>query len=130
MTDQEAKDLTFDGWPMADGYLIELGRITALWSVLESLLGLFIGKLAGFNDDADPPAFTLVTHSSFPQRLDMLGASVSSSQSTIQGLRRLPTPWLDCAPHSTLATTSSTTDSASMKRRVGSRWRRVQREAG
>jgi len=64
----------FDGWPLPDGYLLELGRIAALWAILESFLNLCIRKLAGFNDLNDPKAFILVTHSSFPQRLDILGA--------------------------------------------------------
>ena len=33
-----------------------------------------IGKLAGFDDLFDPTAFILLVHSSFPQRVDILGA--------------------------------------------------------
>lgn len=61
-------------WPLPDSYLIELGRLSALWASLESFLNVLIGKLAGFNEIADTTLFILVTHSSFPQRLDMLGA--------------------------------------------------------
>ena len=62
------------GWPLPDEFLIEIGRVSALWASLESLLNTLLGKLAGFDvlDDARP--FILVVHSSFPQRLDMLGA--------------------------------------------------------
>jgi hypothetical protein len=74
MKDEEVLKLRFDGWPLPDTYLIELGRITALWGVLESLLNVCLGKLAGFNDLTDPTPFILLTHSSFPQRLDMLGS--------------------------------------------------------
>lgn len=63
------------GWPIPDAYLIEVGRIAALWASLESLLNTLIGKLAGFDPlSNDPTHFILITHSSFPQRLDMLGA--------------------------------------------------------
>jgi hypothetical protein len=61
-------------WPVPDEFLIEIGRIAALWASLESLLNTCIGKLAGFNEVGDSTPFILITHSSFPQRLDMLSA--------------------------------------------------------
>lgn len=60
-------------WPVPNEYLLELGRITALWAALESLLNTCITCLAGFGIEDDTP-FILITHSSFPQRLDMLSA--------------------------------------------------------
>ncbi|MDD2893652.1 MAG: hypothetical protein PHF20_06940 [Halothiobacillaceae bacterium] len=69
LTDNLAKD-----FPIPDQYLIELGRITALWGSLEASLNLGIGKLAGFDNLSDPTAFILLAHSSFPQRLDILSA--------------------------------------------------------
>lgn len=74
MKNEEVIKLNFDGWPLPDAYLIEIGRIAALWANLESFLNTCIGKLAGFNDMFDPKPFILVTHSSFPQRLDILAA--------------------------------------------------------
>jgi len=74
MKDDEVLKLNFEGWPLSDAYLRELGRVAALWTSLESFLNLCIGKLAGFNDLTDPTAFILVTHSNFPQRLDILSA--------------------------------------------------------
>jgi len=74
MKNDQLLKLNFDGWPLPDAHLIELGRVGALWAALESFLNLCIGKLAGFNDLNDPKPFILVTHSSFPQRLDMLAA--------------------------------------------------------
>lgn len=74
MKNDEVLKLKFDGWPLPDDYLLELGRVSALWASLETFLNLCIGKLAGFNDLNDPKAFILVTHSSFPQRLDVLSA--------------------------------------------------------
>ena len=61
-------------WPLPDPFLVEIGRIAALWASLESLLNTCLGKLAGFDPVKDPTSFILVNHSSFPQRLDMLGA--------------------------------------------------------
>lgn len=74
MKNEEVLKLNFDGWPLPDSYLLEVGRVAALWATLESFLNLCIGKLAGFNDLNDPKAFILVTHSNFPQRLDILSA--------------------------------------------------------
>ena len=71
MRDAEVENLNFDGWPLPDSYLIEIGRVTVLWSSLEGFLNLCIGKLAGFNDGYPKPCI-LVNHPSFPQRLDML----------------------------------------------------------
>ncbi len=62
------------GWPLPDVYLTEIGRVAALWSSLEKLLNLCLGKLAGFNDISDPKPFVLVHHASIPQKLDMFGA--------------------------------------------------------
>lgn len=62
------------GWPLPDEFLVELGRVSALWASLESLLNTLLGKLAGFDAMSDATPFILVVHSSFPQRLDMLGA--------------------------------------------------------
>lgn len=73
MKDDEILNLNFAEWPLPDSYLVELGRVAALWTTLEGLLNLCISKLAGF-DINDPKAFILITHSSFPQRLDMLSA--------------------------------------------------------
>lgn len=74
MKDSDVLKLDFHDWPLPDHYLMEIGRVAAIWAQLESFLNLCIGKLAGFNDLNDPKAFILVTHSSFPQRLDILAA--------------------------------------------------------
>jgi len=74
MDNDDVLKLNFDRWPLPDNYLLEIGRIASLWAILESFLNLCIGKLAGFNDLSDPKAFILVTHASFPQRLDILSA--------------------------------------------------------
>jgi hypothetical protein len=73
MKDSEIENLNWSDWPLPDSYLIEVGRVTALWSSMESFLNMCIGKLSGFSED-DPRWFILVNHSTFPQRLDMLAA--------------------------------------------------------
>ena len=74
MNNEEIRKINFSDWPLPDDYLIEIGRVSAIWGALESFLNICIGKLAGFNELTDPKPFILVTHASFPQRLDMLGA--------------------------------------------------------
>lgn len=61
-------------WPAPDSYLLELGRLTAMWTALEATTDICLGKLAGFNDLNDPRPFTLIKHSSFPQKLQSIGA--------------------------------------------------------
>ncbi len=48
--------------------------MTSLWASFENFLNTCIGKLAGFDDLYDPKAYILVTHGSFPQRLNILSA--------------------------------------------------------
>jgi len=72
MKNDNLRKLDFSNWPLSDEYLVEIGRVSALWASLESLLNLCIGKLAGFDNPSDPSAFILINHSSFPQRLDIL----------------------------------------------------------
>lgn len=74
MRNEDIAKLNFSDWPIPDEFLTEIGRVGALWASLESLLNICLGKLAGFNDLNDPKPFILITHSSFPQRLDVLGA--------------------------------------------------------
>ena len=74
MKNKDILKLNLDGWPLPDDYLIEIGRVTSLWATLESFLNLCIGNLAGFDVLKDSKPFILVSHASFPQRLDMLGA--------------------------------------------------------
>lgn len=72
MKNEDVRKLNFDNWPLPDKYLVEIGRVSALWASLESLLNMCIGKLAGFNELNDPSVFILINHSSFPQRLDIM----------------------------------------------------------
>lgn len=73
MKKEELEKINFEGWPLPNEYLIEIGRVATLWALLESFLNICLGKLAGF-DLSDPKHFILFNHSSFPQKIDMLGA--------------------------------------------------------
>jgi hypothetical protein len=78
------------GWPLPDEYLVELGRISALWSSLEAALMICLSKLAGFNDPRNPVPFILTAHASFPQRLDMLGTLCEQLSPDHPRLRECP----------------------------------------
>ena len=83
----ELGNLDLREWPIPDEFLIELGRISAVWSSLEWMLELYIGKLAGFNDLGDTKPFIFLKHTSFPQKLDILGALCSELVGTFSNLK-------------------------------------------
>jgi hypothetical protein len=74
LKDQEVENADISGWPLPDEWLLELGRLTAIWSTLESGINVYLAKLAGFNDVTDSRPFILLKHSSFQQKLDILGS--------------------------------------------------------
>ena len=74
MKKEELRKLRLEGWPLPDEFLVELGRISAHWTTLESMMEIYIAKLAGFNELGDLKPFILLRHTSFPQKLDMLSA--------------------------------------------------------
>jgi len=61
-----------DNFPAPDEYLLELGRITALWGSLESSIDLAISKLSGFGESSNWRFHVLIAHSNFKQRVDIL----------------------------------------------------------
>ena len=63
-----------ENWPAPNEYLLELGRISALWGSLEHSMNLAISKFAGYQAVYDFRAAILTAHANFKQRLDMLGA--------------------------------------------------------
>lgn len=91
MKHEEVLKLNLKSWPLPDDHLIELGRVAALWATLETFLNMCIGKLAGFNDINDAKPFILITHSSFPQRLDMLAALCEQLADTFSNLKHYKT---------------------------------------
>ncbi len=74
LNNKQIDELNLKGWPLPNEYLTEIGRVAALWSALEGLLTICLGKVAGFDAIGDPKTFIIMKHTSFPQKLDMLGA--------------------------------------------------------
>ena len=59
-------------WPAPNDILLELGRLTALWGVLETSVDIAISKLAGYEANLDYRALIMVVHSSFRQKIDIV----------------------------------------------------------
>ena len=74
INDEELNSPAFDGWPVPNDLLIELGRLLTLWGALEAGLNVAIGKLSGYDHVDDVRPLILLTHASFPQRLDNLSS--------------------------------------------------------
>ena len=90
MKKTEIQQLQLEGWPLPNEFLLELGRLTAIWSALESSLQIYIGKLLGFDDLNDKKPFILLTHASFPQKLDILASLCNELSSRFPHLREHP----------------------------------------
>lgn len=63
-----------ENWPLPNEFLLELGRLTSLWTSIEDQIIVSIGKLAGYDRLTDMRPFILVKHSSFQQKLDILSS--------------------------------------------------------
>lgn len=61
-------------WPVPDEYLLELGRMVCVWGSLESMTAVAISMLAGFESPTHPLALTIVAHSNFQQRVDVISS--------------------------------------------------------
>ncbi len=89
MRNEEIEKIKFGDWPLSEDYLTEIGRISTLWSSLEHLLNLCLAKLAGY-DIFDPKHYILFAHTSFPQKLDMLGSLVELHIDDYPHLKKFP----------------------------------------
>ncbi|MDN7542314.1 MULTISPECIES: hypothetical protein [Burkholderia] len=61
-------------WPVPDEYLLELGRMVSVWGSLESMTAVAISMFAGYDSPTDPRALTMVAHSNFQQRVDIVSS--------------------------------------------------------
>lgn len=59
-------------FPAPDDFLLELGRITALWGSLESSVNMTINYLSGIEKEEHWRVSILTAHSNFKQRVDMI----------------------------------------------------------
>ena len=64
-------------YDIPDEYLVEIGRVTVRWSLLESVLDLCLIKLAG-KDILEKRSQIIFNHMAFPMKLDVMGAFVST----------------------------------------------------
>lgn len=60
-----------DGWPVPNDFLLELGRMTAMWPSLESVINVGIGKLMGYDQVLDTRSVIALAHANFQQRIDI-----------------------------------------------------------
>ena|SRR5437660_7946644 len=60
-----------------DEYLVEIGKASVQWSLLESVLDLCMIKLAGYTE-VEPRAAAIFAHMTFPVKLDVFAAMVDS----------------------------------------------------
>lgn len=88
MTDSQVLNLDFTGCPLPESYLAELGRLSALWCILEAQLDLCLGQVAGFNDLSDPRPFILLKHSSSRRSSTRSRHCASNSLLSLQTLVR------------------------------------------
>lgn len=70
-----------ENFPAPDEYLVELGRITALWGSLESSVNIALNKLSGINDADSWRVHVLTVHSNFKQKVDAIETMCHKMQS-------------------------------------------------
>ncbi len=74
---------------LPDNYLIAIGKLTYQWGILESTMDLAIRELFGF-ELYDPKPAMLVTHMSWPQRMDALESIINHLKDDYSHLARFP----------------------------------------
>lgn len=77
-----------EDWPAPNDYLLEMGRIFALWGSLEAGINLAITKLAGNEIRTEWRSAILITHSNFQQRVNMLETLCYELQTVYKNLSK------------------------------------------
>lgn len=81
-------DLQFpENFPAPLDYLIELGRITALWGGLESSVNVALNKLSGIDDIDGWRIHVLTVHSNFKQKVDAIETLCHKMQEQFPSLK-------------------------------------------
>jgi len=75
---------------LPEPYLIALGRVTYLWSGLEGLVNMAISKLLGISY-YDPKSAAILTHMSWPQRMDAMETLINLLAESYPHLTRYST---------------------------------------
>ncbi len=79
--------ITFpENFPAPDEYLTELGRVTALWGILEQSVNLNINYLSGLEPRDHWRVAVLTAHSNFNQRVDIIDTLCSELQKQFPNL--------------------------------------------
>ncbi len=81
------RDNLKDNWPLPNEYMIELGRISSLYGVLENVVNIGISKLAGYSGTYDYRSAIMLAHSNFQQRVDILATLFERTVSEYPELR-------------------------------------------
>ncbi|WP_043319357.1 hypothetical protein [Microbulbifer sp. HZ11] len=76
-----------ENFPAPDEYLLELGRITALWGALESSVNNAINYLSGINREDHWRVSVLTAHSNFKQRVDIIKTLCNELQEMFPNLK-------------------------------------------
>ena len=74
---------------MPEEYLVELGRVNAIWASLESIINLVLAKISGF-ERHDSRSIIMFEHLSMPQKLDILGSLGDQLAENHPNLKELP----------------------------------------
>ncbi len=81
------RDSLKDNWPLPNEYMIELGRISSLYGVLERVVNIAINKLAGYSGAIDCRSAIMLAHSNFQQRVDILATLFEQTISEYPALK-------------------------------------------
>lgn len=84
---------------LPEPYLIAIGKVCVQWTMLENMVDMILGKLAGM-DFLDPRAKIMVAHMSWPQKMDVLGSlidSLSEDHPRLRGYKDSTAPLLKAA---------------------------------
>ena len=79
-----------ENFPAPDEYLLELGRVTALWGSLESSVNNAINYLSGIENQDHWRVSVLTAHSNFKQRVDVIQTLCHEMQEMFPNLSMYP----------------------------------------
>lgn len=72
MSNIDVETLDLGDWPVAQEYLVEVGRIALVWSRLKTFVCNSVANLAGLENLEDPRMYSVFTARSYGDNLDLL----------------------------------------------------------